>query len=244
MAGRAREPDTTAAAKDRRAERILDAAAELLAALGYRRVSISEVARRAGVGKGTVYLHFPTKEALFLTVMMRAQAALAERIIGDIRADPTAVLPHHSARLTYMGAHRDPVLRALLVGDSETLGVLTREARRMVGDLLDQRRRAQLDYFALLREKGLLRTDSPLDEQRRSYAIVVAGFLTSGPLVSAEGAAPETLAGMLATTVRNAFEAGPDPDPEAVRSAAPPVVEAFTEVQERMREEIARLKLT
>ncbi|MDA2812120.1 helix-turn-helix domain containing protein [Nocardiopsis sp. RSe5-2] len=244
MAGRVREADTSDAEKDLRAERILDAAADLLAAQGYRRVSISEVARRADVGKGTVYLHFPTKEALFLTVMLRAQAALADRMIAEIRTDPMAVLPHRSARATYLGADADPVLHAVLIGNSETLGILTREARRILGDLIDRRREAQRAHFAVLRENGLLRTDSPLDDQRRSYGIVVTGFLTSGPLLSADGADAETLAGMLATTVRNAFEPAPDPDPAAVRAVAPRVADSFTDVLGRMREEIARLKLT
>ena len=44
---------------EERAGRILDAAAELLLRWGYKRVSIEEIARHAGIGKGTVYLHFP-----------------------------------------------------------------------------------------------------------------------------------------------------------------------------------------
>ena len=40
-----------------RADRILDTARELLLLWGYRRVTIDELARRAGVGKGTIYLH-------------------------------------------------------------------------------------------------------------------------------------------------------------------------------------------
>lgn len=48
-----------------RAERILDTTAELLCQHGYKRVTIDDVARRAGVGKGTVYLHWKTREALF-----------------------------------------------------------------------------------------------------------------------------------------------------------------------------------
>jgi AcrR family transcriptional regulator len=40
-----------------RADRILDAAGDLLLRLGYRKVTIEDVAQRAGIGKGTVYLH-------------------------------------------------------------------------------------------------------------------------------------------------------------------------------------------
>src|ERR1700745_1782401 len=48
--------------------RVLDVAYETFAAEGLS-VPIDDIARRAGVGAGTVYRHFPTKEALFAAVM-------------------------------------------------------------------------------------------------------------------------------------------------------------------------------
>lgn len=48
--------------------RVLDVAYETFAAEGLA-VPIDEIARRAGVGAGTVYRHFPTKEALFQAVI-------------------------------------------------------------------------------------------------------------------------------------------------------------------------------
>ena len=47
--------------------RVLEVAYETFAAEGVA-VPIDEIARRAGVGAGTVYRHFPTKEALFQAV--------------------------------------------------------------------------------------------------------------------------------------------------------------------------------
>jgi AcrR family transcriptional regulator len=48
--------------------RVLEAAREVFAAEGLG-VPLDEIARRAGVGAGTVYRHFPTKEALFEAVV-------------------------------------------------------------------------------------------------------------------------------------------------------------------------------
>ena len=45
-------------------QRILSAATAVFAERDFHRVQVSEVAARAGVGKGTVYLYFPTKEHL------------------------------------------------------------------------------------------------------------------------------------------------------------------------------------
>jgi AcrR family transcriptional regulator len=54
----------------------LEVAHEVFAAEGLS-VPIDEIARRAGVGPGTVYRHFATKEALFQAVMRNRVSALA-----------------------------------------------------------------------------------------------------------------------------------------------------------------------
>jgi AcrR family transcriptional regulator len=50
--------------------RVLDAAAEVLAEQGLS-ASVDEIARRAGVGHGTVFRRFPTKEALVTAVICK-----------------------------------------------------------------------------------------------------------------------------------------------------------------------------
>ncbi|MBX3496118.1 MAG: TetR/AcrR family transcriptional regulator [Parvibaculum sp.] len=58
-------------------ERILAAAIELFAAEGYASVAVPEVASRAGVGLGTLYQRFPSKEALGNAVFRRCKRAWA-----------------------------------------------------------------------------------------------------------------------------------------------------------------------
>ncbi|HET7611318.1 MAG TPA: TetR family transcriptional regulator [Rhodanobacteraceae bacterium] len=55
--------------KARRRRAILDAALELFDARGFERVSVAEVAARTRLAKGTLYLYFPTREALFLALL-------------------------------------------------------------------------------------------------------------------------------------------------------------------------------
>ncbi|MGW5265314.1 TetR/AcrR family transcriptional regulator [Microbispora sp. NPDC004025] len=71
-------------------ERVLRTAQQLFAAEGLG-VSLDEIARRAGVGPGTVHRHFPTKEALYLAVAtdeLRKLVAEAEALAatGDLAA--------------------------------------------------------------------------------------------------------------------------------------------------------------
>jgi TetR/AcrR family transcriptional regulator, fatty acid metabolism regulator protein len=59
---------------------ILDAVDVLLARLGYGKMTMQDVARQVGIGKGTIYLHFPGKEELVLAHIDR----IADRVIKGL----------------------------------------------------------------------------------------------------------------------------------------------------------------
>jgi AcrR family transcriptional regulator len=71
----------------RNRERVLDAARSAFAEQGLS-VPLDEIARRAGVGPGTVHRHFPTKETLFEAVVMAGGAELATTA-RELAADPS-----------------------------------------------------------------------------------------------------------------------------------------------------------
>jgi AcrR family transcriptional regulator len=60
---------------------ILDAVDVLLAKFGYNKMTMDDVARQVGIGKGTIYLHFPGKEELILSHIDR----IADRIVTKLR---------------------------------------------------------------------------------------------------------------------------------------------------------------
>ena len=72
----------------RNRERVLQAAREAFAESGYG-VPLDEIAARAGVGPGTVYRHFPAKEALFEAVV----TARITDLVEDARARAEAADP-------------------------------------------------------------------------------------------------------------------------------------------------------
>jgi len=76
---------------------ILDAALELCAELGYRRVTIEAIAARAGVSKKTIYRWWPSKGAVMLEALDDVATAVAEHpdtgdLAADIRSQLTAVI--------------------------------------------------------------------------------------------------------------------------------------------------------
>src|SRR5258705_9941902 len=78
----------------RNRERVL-AAAKAVFSAGGPDASLEAVARRAGVGIGTLYRHFPTREALFEAVYRREVEQLAE-LAEELKAaaSPTEALRH------------------------------------------------------------------------------------------------------------------------------------------------------
>ncbi|MFQ6327652.1 TetR/AcrR family transcriptional regulator [Nocardia sp. CWNU-33] len=150
------EPRTLRADARRNRDRVLAAAQEAFAAEGLS-VPLDEIARRAGVGAGTVYRHFPTKEALF-------EAAIVDRIermTSQARDLSTADDPGRAffdfldVMVTDGGLKRD---LADAVGGQlspEHLAPVA-EMNRAIGELL---RRAQ--------QSGAVRTDIDIDDLMR-----------------------------------------------------------------------------
>jgi len=69
---------------------ILDATDRLLARFGYRKMTVEDIAAEAGIGKGTIYLHFNSKEEVVLSHIDRIVERLQERLKEIVRSDATA----------------------------------------------------------------------------------------------------------------------------------------------------------
>ncbi len=83
MVSKTQAPDTNTGTR----EAVLDAAASLLAKGGFQGMTMDEVARRAGLGKGTAYIYFESKRDLALSVFDRMNARLRHRL-ADIARGP------------------------------------------------------------------------------------------------------------------------------------------------------------
>jgi len=61
-------------------ERIIDAAAQLFAERHYHEVRMDDIAAKAGVAKGTIYLHFKDKDDLYQALALDSLKKLSKRI--------------------------------------------------------------------------------------------------------------------------------------------------------------------
>jgi AcrR family transcriptional regulator len=105
----------------RNRERILESAREVFAADGAE-AQMDDVARRAGVGVGTLYRHFPTKETLLLALVRDKLRIFAEnaRLALDSDGEPGEILRGLLRRNAEV-ASRDTVMQELLAGLGDDL---------------------------------------------------------------------------------------------------------------------------
>jgi AcrR family transcriptional regulator len=184
-----------------RATAILDAAADLLLRHGYRRVTIDDVAAGAHIGKGTVYLHWKTREQLFSAVFEREVLRAIDELRQALRKDPQVCLLHRFARTYFLAIVSRPLLRGFLLADAELLGKLTASHNTTRDDRHIGMARG---YLELLAEHGLLRDDMDIEEIRYAYQATFEGFLQQEAAAPADGL--DQRADLLARTVQRAFE--------------------------------------
>lgn len=214
--------------KPDRADRVLDAAGELMLRLGYRKVTIEDIAKRAGIGKGTVYLHWRAKKQLFEALILRESAGLTEELLDELRRDPEQIRPHRFMRLSFLATIRRPLLRALLVGNTELIGDLKQGSQR------DQQLLAADRYFELLVSHGLLRDDVP-DLPFALNAAVTGFYLIDTINPDIADLTDEAKADALAHTVRAAFEPAREPGRATLKAVAVEVTALFEDVTTSFR---------
>ena len=71
-------------------EAILDATDVLLARYGYRKMTVEDIANEVGIGKGTVYLHFASKEEVVLSHIDRIVDRVKSRLWEIANSDASA----------------------------------------------------------------------------------------------------------------------------------------------------------
>ncbi len=225
--------------RQERAQRILDAAADLLLRWGYKRITIDDIAQQVGIGTGTVYLHWKTKEALFESVLLRESLVVWHALIARMRADPSEVLLHRFLRAHTLVIRGRPLARALFTRDVALLGKLTQSSVAQQNQQVTTAR----DLIAMLRGLGLIRGDADLAVQAYAFSAMVTGAALADQFLSdVDRVPPEAQADAVALLAQRTFEPDTLPPPDVLRDVvAPAMIQAleqictFYEQQLRMR---------
>ncbi len=102
-------------AKQHRRQAILDAALLALVDIPFEQLTVAQLAERLGLAKGTLYLYFSTKEALFLEVQQQQLALWFDELDGALRSErPTPLAPEQLAELICCTIFKCPLMPRLL----------------------------------------------------------------------------------------------------------------------------------
>ncbi|WP_084960056.1 TetR/AcrR family transcriptional regulator [Thermoactinospora rubra] len=215
-----------------RANRILDAAAELIERWGYDKTTLDDVARAAHVAKGTLYLHWKSRDELFAALLRRERVSLLEALRERMADHAESV--GSLMRLMALEVLARPLLRAFMFDDREILGSLLR-LKHDNPDRMADALAAVHSYLEAMREHGLLRQDLTPEEQQDVLLTALYGFFLTPPSASV---GVERRADLLAETIQRTLESGSPITPQVAER----VVAATTDYLDRALE-IARRKL-
>ena len=173
--------------RDLRRREILKAAAALFSEKSYHDVKMDEVAHAAGVGKGTVYLYFDSKENLYLEIIGSAfeeLVALIEKEIAKAQAAPKKLAQMLEVIFRFFGEHKD-VLR-----------ILSRDETHLIREhfeLTEHWRRRGLDLYQEIIEKGI-KEGSFKAVNAKITALIIYGLIRSVTFYYGETKRPEKVA--------------------------------------------------
>ena len=162
---------------DDKRRRILQAAVRVFAKKGYFGARVSEIARRAGVADGTIYLYFKNKEDVLVALFDEVMAEHLERGRAELHAVDGA-----PARLKHVAEHH---LR--LFGENPDLAVVFQVELRQSTKFLERFTASWLqDYFSLIsgvveegQREGTLRADLPRKLVTRAFFGILDEMVTS-----------------------------------------------------------------
>ena len=134
--------------KPERRQQILNAAREVFGRRGYHAAKIDDIVAGAGIARGTFYLYFDDKRAIFEEIVDRTMARLGMSIV---RVDP------HDAARTVEDQVRENILRIvrILLEDRATTKILLSDALG-VDPAFDRKLLSFFDEMSSLLERSLL----------------------------------------------------------------------------------------
>lgn len=187
-----------------RADRILDAAGELMLRWGYNKTTIDDIARQASVAKGTIYLHWKTREDLFTALMKREYIRLSEDLQQRIASDPEGGTLHGITKHSMLATMKNPLMKAVLLRDTDLLGEWMR--KEYASASFSEQVAQSLALFEIFRARGVVRDDIDVRKQVYMLDAITLGFLVMEPYMPGDFKySDEEMAEMAAEVVERTF---------------------------------------
>ena len=204
--------------RSKREERILDAAGELMLRWGYNKTTIDDIARYAGVAKGTIYLHWKTREDLFTALMQREYVRLAEDVKQRIASAPEGGTLSGIIKHTMLATIKSPLTKAVFLRDTDLLGEWLRKEEE--SPTYSQQVGQSFAFFEFFLNRGMVRDDIDVRKQLYMLDAITIGFLVIGQYMPDDFKySDEEIAEMTAQVVERTFAPSPSTSPQPAEQA-------------------------
>jgi AcrR family transcriptional regulator len=199
--------------REQRADRILDAAAELMLRWGYNKTTIDDIVRYAGVAKGTIYLHWKTREDLFTALMKREYIRLVQDIQRRIANDPEGGTLHGVTKHSMLATMKSQLMKAVLLRDTDLLGEWMR--KEYTSASFSEQIAQSLALIEHLRSHGVVRDDIDIRKQVYMLDAITIGFLVIDQFMPDDFKySDEEIVEMTAEAVERVFAPSPSSVPQ------------------------------
>ena len=223
----ARDQTEERSKREERADRILDAAGELMLRWGYNKTTVDDIARHAGVAKGTIYLHWKTREDLFTALMQREYIRLAEDIKQRIASDPEGGTLRGIIKHTMLATIKSPLTKAVFLRDTDLLGEWLRKEEE--SPTYSQQIGQSFAFFEFFRSRGMVRDDIDVRKQLYMLDAITIGFLVIDQYMPDDFKySDEEIAEMAAEAVERTFAPSPSTSPQPNEQAKQETVNNLT----------------
>src|SRR5437764_7539516 len=196
---------------------------------GYNKTTVDDIARQAGVAKGTIYLHWKTREDLFTALMKREYIRLAEDFQQRLANDPEGGTLHGITKHSMLATMKSPLMKAVLLRDTDLLGEWMRKesASASFSEQLAQ----SLALVEHLRSRGVVRDDSDIRKQVYMLDAITMGFLVIDQYMPDEFKySDEEIVEMTAEAVERVFAPSQQPDEKTKQEIANTVISSLDNV--------------
>jgi AcrR family transcriptional regulator len=142
--------------------RLITAAEAQFRRFGYRRTTVDDITAGAGTGKGSLYLHFESKQAVYIAVVEASLERFVENASRLLdRSDPVPTRLRSLVELTIAHYGEDELLYASLFGKT---GLVDGDVSRLAADIQRTRIRSLLrELLAIGQREGSVRPDLDVD---------------------------------------------------------------------------------
>ena len=158
---------------EERPKQILDAALAVFAERGLAEARLDDIAKRAGLSKGTIYLYFPNKEELFREVIRTSVIAFIESAEAFVETEQNPVAQLEGWMTGYWGWLRSPVFPVMHRLINSELRSFPDLASFYAKEVIERAQRLVRSMLVRAMDAGVFRRMDPLEAARMLSSLFV-----------------------------------------------------------------------